>query len=95
MDQLADEVTRLRTAGVESIAIAYLHAYRNPVHERATADYIASIAGDLPVSLSCEVAPEIREFERISTTVINAYLQPIVKRFDVDVDQFLGASSAR
>ena len=81
MDQLADEVARLRAAGVESIAVAYLHAYRNPVHERATADYIASIAGDLPVSLSCEVAPEIREFERTSTTVINAYLQPIVERY--------------
>ena len=81
LGQLADEVTSLRAAGVESIAVAYLHAYKSPAHERATADYIAAAAPEVAVSLSSEVAPEIREYERTSTTVINAYLQPVVERY--------------
>ena len=81
IDQLGDALTQLRAAGVESIAVVYLHAYKNAVHERATASYISTIDPELPVSLSSEVAPEIREYERTSTTVINAYLQPIVERY--------------
>ena len=81
IDQLGDALTQLRAAGVESIAVVYLHAYKNAVHEHATASYISTIDPELPVSLSSEVAPEIREYERTSTTVINAYLQPIVERY--------------
>jgi N-methylhydantoinase A/oxoprolinase/acetone carboxylase beta subunit len=80
-DALAREVTALAAAGVKSIAVSYLHAYRNPVHERASAEYIASAVPRVSVSLSSEVAPEIREFERTSTTVINAYLQPILEHY--------------
>jgi N-methylhydantoinase A len=78
---LAREVDVLLAAGVESIAISYLHSYRNPAHERETAAYIARVAPQVSVSCSCDVSPEIREFERTSTTVINAYLQPIVERY--------------
>jgi N-methylhydantoinase A/oxoprolinase/acetone carboxylase beta subunit len=78
---LAREVDVLIAARVESIAISFLHAYRNPVHEREAAAYIARMAPELSVSCSCDVSPEIREFERTSTTVINAYLQPIVERY--------------
>jgi N-methylhydantoinase A len=80
-ESLAREVEALVAAGVESIAIAYLHAYRNPDHERKTAAYLARIAPHIAVSCSSEVSPEVREFERTSTTVINAYLQPIVERY--------------
>ena len=78
---LAREVDALLAAGVESIAISYLHSYRNAAHERETAAHIARVAPQVSVSCSCDVSPEIREYERTSTTVINAYLQPIVERY--------------
>jgi N-methylhydantoinase A len=80
-DSLAREVDALLKGGVESIAICYLHAYRNPGHERECAEYIAKLAPSVAVSCSSEVSPELREYERTSTTVINAYLQPIVERY--------------
>ena len=80
-DSLSAEVKALVDAGVESIAIAFLHSYRNPRHERESAAYIARIAPRISVSCSCDVSPEVREYERTSTTVINAYLQPIVERY--------------
>ncbi len=80
-DSLATEVAALREAGVASIAICYLHAHKNGAHEAETAAYIQKIAPEIYVSLSSEVAPEIREYERTSTTVINAYLQPLMDRY--------------
>ena len=80
-EQLLHEIAGLRDAGVESIAICYLHAHKNGEHEAATAALIEELAPDLAVSCSYEVAPEIREYERTSTTVVNAYLQPIVERY--------------
>ena len=85
-DQLAREVRALVAAGVESIAVCYMHSYRNPAHEQATAKDIAAIAPHVTVSISSDVAPEIREFERTSTTVINAYLQPILERYIASLD---------
>jgi N-methylhydantoinase A len=66
------------TEGVESIAIAFLHSYANPAHEREAAALIRSVLPDVEISLSSEVSPEMREYERFSTTVANAYVQPIV-----------------
>ena len=80
-EQVLHEIASLRDAGVESIAICYLHAHKNGEHEAATAALIEEVAPGLAVSCSHEVAPEIREYERTSTTVINAYLQPIVERY--------------
>ncbi|MBI2528859.1 MAG: hydantoinase/oxoprolinase family protein [Candidatus Rokubacteria bacterium] len=73
---LDDAVRAVRAAGAEAVAVCYLHAYANPEHERHTGVALA-VAG-VPVSLSSEVAPEVREYERTSTTVANAYVQPIV-----------------
>jgi N-methylhydantoinase A/oxoprolinase/acetone carboxylase beta subunit len=81
LEQLAAELTALRAAGVASIAVCYLHAHKNGAHEAATAAFIAEQAPELYVSLSSEVAPEIREYERTATTVINAYLQPLMDRY--------------
>jgi N-methylhydantoinase A len=64
--------------GVESLAIAFLHSYANPAHEREAAALIRSVLPDIEISLSSEVSPEMREYERFSTTVANAYVQPIV-----------------
>ncbi len=68
-------VTELRDKGIRAIAVCYLHSFRNPTHERRTAEIIAQIAPQVRVSLSSDVVPEIREFQRISTTVANVYVQ--------------------
>jgi N-methylhydantoinase A len=67
--------------GVDSIAVCLLHAYANPAHERAIGDLIAARYPDIYVSLSSEVAPEHREYERASTVVISAFVRPVVERY--------------
>ena len=64
--------------GVEAIAVCLLNCFANPAHERLIKDAILRLAPDLPVSISSEVLPEIKEYERTSSTVINAYVMPIV-----------------
>ena len=71
----------LAAEGVESIAICFLHAYRNPVHERRAAELVRRAAPDVALSVSSEIAPEIREYWRASTTATNAYIAPIVANY--------------
>ncbi|KXV66918.1 hydantoinase/oxoprolinase family protein [Gluconobacter oxydans] len=71
-------VPRLREAQVESIAIAFLHAYANPAHEQRVRALLQEALPDVTISISSEVCPEIREYERTSTTVANAYVQPLM-----------------
>jgi N-methylhydantoinase A len=71
----------LRREQVESIAVGLLHAFVNPAHERRVRDVLAEELPDIPVSLSSEVSPEMREWERFSTTVANAYVQPAMARY--------------
>jgi N-methylhydantoinase A len=66
---------------VETLAVCLLHSFANPAHELLVKDVIREKAPNLPVSVSCEVLPEIKEYERTSTTVINAYVMPIVARY--------------
>ncbi len=66
---------------VESIAVSLLYSYQDPAAEMAVRDAIRRIRPDLPVSISSEVAPEFREYERASTTVLNAYVQPVMSRY--------------
>lgn len=63
--------------GVEAIAICFLHSYRNPEHERRAAAAIAAVHGSLPISVSSDITREYREYERTSTTVIDAYVRPV------------------
>jgi N-methylhydantoinase A len=79
----------LAEAGVTSLAIGFLHSYVNPEHERAARDIVRSCLPELPVSLSCEVSPEAREYERISTTCANAYVQPIMARYLAKLERAL------
>lgn len=67
--------------GVEAIAVCLLHAYANPAHEEAVTAIVRRLAPDLPLSIFSEVLPEIKEYERTSTTVINAYVMPIVASY--------------
>lgn len=84
-------VPKLQAEGVESIAIGFLHAFVNPVHERRAAEILQSALPGVPISLSSEVSPEMREFERFSTTVANAYVQPLMARYLGKLAQELAA----
>jgi N-methylhydantoinase A len=74
-------VPNLQRERIESIAVGFLHAYANPTHERKVRDILQALAPDLSISLSSDVCPEIREYERISTTCANAYIQPLVAAY--------------
>ena len=77
----AAAVGRLLGEGVEAIAVALLHSYANPVHEEIVEAEIRRLAPDLAVSVSHKVLPEAKEYERTSTTVVDAYLKPVVSRY--------------
>ncbi|MBX5492761.1 MAG: hydantoinase/oxoprolinase family protein [Chloroflexi bacterium] len=72
---------RLVELGIESVAVVFLHAYRNPAHELRMRDVLARVAPDLFVTLSHELSREYREYERTSTTAANAFVGPIVRRY--------------
>ena len=62
----------------DSVAICFLHSYLNPIHERAMSDIISALYPEMPITCSCDVAREFREYERASTTTLAAYVQPVV-----------------
>src|SRR3712207_5015368 len=66
---------------VRAVAVSFLHGFRNPAHERRAAEILNEEAPEMVVSLSSEVSPEIREYERTSTTIANVYVRPIVERY--------------
>ena len=72
---------KLKAAGIEAIAIGFMHAYLDGKHERRTRDILAETMPDVSYSLSSEVSPEIREYERWSTAAANAYVQPVMDRY--------------
>jgi N-methylhydantoinase A len=76
-------------SGAEALAVCLLHAYLNPAHERAIADLAKGRCPGLPVSGSADVVAEYREFERFSTTVLNAYLQPLMDGYLSGLEQRL------
>src|SRR5881396_3678225 len=78
---LATALETLARARVDSVAVCYLHAYRNPRHERLTARALARRLRGVYVSLSSVVLPQIKEYERIWTTVVNAYVGPALARY--------------
>jgi N-methylhydantoinase A len=81
VDEARSVVAELLDEGVEAIAVCLLHSYLLPTHELKIREIVTELADEIPVSLSHEVLPQIREFERCSATVINAYAQPIVKSY--------------
>ena len=80
-EEIRQVVEFFNKEGISSIAICLLHAYRNPVHEKMIQELIEKEFPSFNVSISSRVAPEIREYERTSTTVANAYVQPIMKKY--------------
>ena len=78
IDRIGAAISRL---GVETVAVSLVNAFVNPAHERALRDGLARLLPDLPISLSSEIGPEIREYERTSTTVLNALLIPVMRAY--------------
>ncbi|MGH7325335.1 MAG: hydantoinase/oxoprolinase family protein [Candidatus Rokuibacteriota bacterium] len=83
-------IAELMAAGVEAIAICLLHAYLNPAHERRLEALVREVAPGVPVSCSSEVVPEIREYERASTTTANVYVMPLMAHYLEDLERRLG-----
>ena len=83
LDEAAIEAIARRLAGddVEALALCFLHAYANPDHERRALDAVRRAAPGIAPTASHQVVPEFREYERFSTTVINAYLLPVMSRY--------------
>ncbi len=86
---VAEAARQLKQDGVEAIAVCYLFSFRNSAHEMRTREIVQEIFPDAVISLSSEVAPEIREYFRASTTVINAGIQPIVERYLTNIEMRL------
>jgi len=74
-------VTELQQNQIEAVAICLLHSYANPEHEQIVADMLGAAGIEAEISLSSEVCPEVREYERFMTTVCNAYVQPLMARY--------------
>ena len=84
---LPDLIAALNACGTEAVAICLMHAYANPAHELRLRDLLQAALPELVISLSHEVSPEAREFERLCTTIANAYVQPQMARYLADFDR--------
>jgi N-methylhydantoinase A len=81
-DAVRAAATAARAAGVAGVAISFLHSYANPAHEQRAAELVREVVGDdVYITCSSDILPEIREYERTSTTVVNAYVGPVVERY--------------
>jgi N-methylhydantoinase A len=81
------ETKTLIDQGVEALAITFLHSYANPAHEQEARDAIRTTYPDLPVSISSEIDPQVREYQRTSSTVLNAYAMPAVGAYVDNLDR--------
>ena len=88
-DQVRVDVARLRGQGVQAIAVCYLFSFINAAHERRTRELIGEVAPEISVSLSSDVDPTFREYERTCVTAFDAYLGPVVKRYLAGLDDRL------
>ena len=89
---VAVAIAALRRAGVEAVAVSLLHSYANPTHERRIGAMLADAMPQAFVTLSSDILPEIREYERTSTAVINAYVGPVVARYVAALEGALRAA---
>jgi N-methylhydantoinase A len=88
-------INTLKAAGVESIAVCLLHSYANPAHEKRLGEILRERFSDAYVALSHEILREFREYERTSTTVLNAYVGPLVTRYLGVLERMLGDGGFR
>jgi N-methylhydantoinase A len=89
--RIALEIKRRK---IRAVAICLLHSYINPAHEQRVKEIIVPILGDLSICISSEILPEYREYERFSTTVLNAYLMPVMHRYLTTLEEGLRAKDS-
>ncbi len=94
-DELVELAKRIANSGIESIAICLINSYANPVHEQEIAEVFSEVIPQVPLSLSTDIQRELKEYERTSTTVVNAYVKPLMQEYleqlarrlqDIDAD---------
>ena len=93
--QVEEQAEHLKRLGAEALAICYLHAYANGENERRTAEFLKKILPGVYLSLSHEVVPEYREFERFSTAALNAYLGPRIRNYVGSLEEELKKKGSR
>jgi N-methylhydantoinase A len=86
---LGDAIAAIRTSDATSVAVCFLHSYLDPVHEIAAVERLARALPDISVSRSSDVLPQIKEYERVSTTIVNAYVGPLVRHYLTNLEQRL------
>lgn len=93
MSALEPIARSLESRSIESLAVGFMHSYRNPHHEQQAAAWLAARLPHLSISLSSDVSPEVREFERFSTTAVNAYVRPLMQSYLANLAAALGSLS--
>ena len=88
-DQFSNLITKIKNENFESIAVGFLHSYANPENEKILKAFLTNELPDVEVSVSSDVCPEIREYERFTTTVVNAYIKPLMSNYLKKLDQKL------
>jgi N-methylhydantoinase A len=82
-------IGEIAAQGIEAVAIGLLHSFTNPAHEQRIAEIFAAKLPNIPVTMSSEVSPEMREYERFSTACANAYIQPLMGRYLANLERDL------
>ena len=86
---VSSAIEKLAVEKVEAVAVGFLHSFTNPDHERRVGEAVARALPDVAVTLSSDVSPEMREYERFSTACANAYLQPLISRYLANLEREL------
>src|SRR5258705_2112612 len=86
---LDDAIAGIKKSDVTSVAVCFLHSYLNPVHELAAVEGLKQALPGISISRSSDVLPQIKEYERVSTTIVNAYVEPIVRGYLASLAQRL------
>ncbi|MGD0023198.1 MAG: hydantoinase/oxoprolinase family protein [Xanthobacteraceae bacterium] len=92
-DAVRQAAAELKAAGVVSIAVCYLFSFMNPAHEQRSGALIREVFADAHISLSCEVLSRVREWPRLSATLLNAYLAPVLVTYIADLEKRLNAAA--
>src|SRR3982075_1515092 len=86
---LDDAIAAVKNSGATSVAVCFLHSYLNPAHEIDAAERLQKALPDVDVSRSSDVLPQIKEYERVPTTIVNAYVEPVVRRYLANLERRL------
>jgi N-methylhydantoinase A len=94
-ESLGAAIAAIRRSGANSVAVCFLHSYLNPVHEIAAVERLARELPEISISRSSDVLPQIKEYERVSTTIVNAYVRPLVQNYLANLQQHLAKAGFR